>query len=228
MNDFIDRKKDSLNPEKKNRVLANGKVSIKLALSISLIFYFLGFILSYVLSVQFFFIVLLIALITIIYSLWLKHCEFLDIILISSNFILRALAGVVLISVVLSPWFFLGIFSLAFFLVSAKRYGDLIFLKKDAKKYKPVLAKYDTEILRSMMHMFMTILVLIFGFYSFFSGKEKLFVLYPLLIYFLLVYYQGVLKGEPYSRNLEKIIFDKRLMITGILLFIGLIIGVYI
>ncbi|PLW80404.1 hypothetical protein C0585_02950 [Candidatus Woesearchaeota archaeon] len=114
------------------------------------------------------------------------------------------------------------------FLVSAKRYGDLIFLKKDAKKYKPVLAKYDTEILRSMMHMFMTILVLIFGFYSFFSGKEKLFVLYPLLIYFLLVYYQGVLKGEPYSRNLEKIIFDKRLMITGILLFIGLIIGVYI
>ncbi|PLW80403.1 hypothetical protein C0585_02945 [Candidatus Woesearchaeota archaeon] len=115
MNDFIDRKKDSLNPEKKNRVLANGKVSIKLALSISLIFYFLGFILSYVLSVQFFFIVLLIALITIIYSLWLKHCEFLDIILISSNFILRALAGVVLISVVLSPWFFLGIFSLAFF-----------------------------------------------------------------------------------------------------------------
>lgn len=228
INDIIDYKRDKKNPEKKTRPIASGKISRFSAMIYAIIVYVLGFGLSIYLSKMFLLVGLSIAILTFIYSIWLKNIVFADITAISTNFILRALAGVVLINVILSPWFFLGILCLAFFLVAGKRHGDLSFLGNKAKDYKKVLQYYDVQLLEGMIQIFLGLLLIIYGLYAHFSNHLLLYLLYPLLIFILFRYYYLIHKKDSRVRNPERMITDAQLLITSVIFMMGvaIIIGV--
>lgn len=223
INDILDYKKDKLNPEKKNRPIASGKISRFWAFIIAFICYGIGFFFAYNLNLYFFLIVLGISILTFFYSIFFKHEVILDIVFISSNFVLRAISGVVLIDVSISLWFFLEIFFLSFYLVCAKRYVDVLTLKKNELNYKPVLKKYDINFLNSLLVIFLTALILVYGFYSFYTNI-LLFILYPILVYILIYYHMLVLKGDVRTKDPEKFIFtemDFRLIISAVIFTIG-------
>ena len=209
VNDVVDYKRDSLNPEKKNRPIASGKVSRSFALLISFLLYAFGFYYSYVLNINFFLSVLTLSLLTLSYSLFLKNYVFMDILLISTNFAIRALSGVFVISVALSVWFILVIFFFAIFLVAGKRYGDLTFLTTRQKNYKPVLKQYNQEVLDSILVISLSAIIVLYGLYSYFSTHHLMLYLYPLLLYILFKYYYLILQNKPEVRNPEKLMLSK-------------------
>jgi len=133
INDLFDWKRDRMNPEKKKRPLAAGTISRREGVSFAVLLYAIGFYLSYSLNLWLFALVILFAALTTSYTFYFKNIAFADVIVISTNFVLRAIAGVILIGVDLSPWFFLSIFSFSFFLVFGKRYGDLMLMGKGLK-----------------------------------------------------------------------------------------------
>jgi len=229
INDIIDYKKDKLNPKKKNRPIANDNISRSTGYIIAFILYLISFIGSFILNRYFFLTLIGISTFTFFYSIYFKHEIILDITFIAINFVLRALSGIFLINVEITLWFFLEIFFFAFFLVTSKRYVDFQKLTSTQKNYKPVLKKYSKKLLETMLIIFLTALILVYGFYAYFTNY-LLFFMYPFLIYILIYYYNLTLKEDFRIQDPEKFIFEKRetkLNIVAILLIIGIFIIYY-
>jgi 4-hydroxybenzoate polyprenyltransferase len=231
INDIIDRKKDCLNPDKKHRLIASGKVPVSLALMLSASLYIISLTLSFFLSVGFFYTVLALCCLTIIYTFWLKHILFADIATISTNFVLRAFAGVILIDEKITPWFLLFIFSLSFFLVLGKRYGDLVSLSKEEMKYKPVLLLYSASTVVYSIVVFLTCLIIVFGLYVASINTIELFFFYPLFIFVLLRYFSHIIDKNDAIKNPEDFLFKKVdlfLVCSALLLCVGVLAVLYV
>ena len=216
-NDLFDSKYDRLNPEKKDRPLASNKVSRLVAILLFLSLLSVALILSYMLSLTFFLLVIAIFSISTLYTLFFKNIVFLDIILVSINFILRAIAGAVIINVYISHWLVLGIFFFALFLVTGKRYGEIIALNKGSAKHRSVLKYYSKDICLSLFNIFMTILIIIYSLFSFSSVNPNLIWSTPLFVYIILRYYYLILNNSVISRSPEKFVKDAPLLISSIL-----------
>ena len=126
LNDILDAKKDRLHPEKKSRPIASGKFSVLegeilfavlLSSSVLVAVQLPGAFVLYVLALFF---------LTLAYSLWFKREPFVDILIISINFVIRASSGNAAIQIgSISPWLIVGVFFMALFLAVGKRYGDI-------------------------------------------------------------------------------------------------------
>ena len=120
-NDISDRNIDKLHPRKKLRPIASGTVSIVEAKILMLSIFSLVTIISYFFNYQLLIVLLLYAVINILYSLKLKEIVFIDILIISSGFILRLLAGSLVNDIYLSKWIYIMTFLLAGLMAVTKR-----------------------------------------------------------------------------------------------------------
>lgn len=229
-NDIIDRKIDKLYFKHKVRPVASGYISVPQAFAIGSALLVVGMIGSFMLNLQFFLIAMTLFMLTLFYSLYFKHVVIADVLFIATNFVLRALAGVVLLGVWLSPWFFLGVFFFASLLVCAKRYVDVVKLPEAKQKYKPVLAEYDADFLKSLVTAFYALLLLIYGMYIFATGQFMLITIFPLFVYLLSRYVHLAFKADSRVRSPENFIFTHRdwpLTIVAILFIVMVFIALY-
>lgn len=214
INDIIDIKKDKLHPEKKYRPIAAGKIERLTAFMLSILLFITGFLISYSLNETFGMLVLILAIISTTYTFWLKRQTIADVIAISTNFVIRAISGAFLINVIISPWLIIGVFFLAFFLVTGKRHAELIYLGKNAGKIRETLQGYTKETTTAMMIIATTLLLMSYALYTFFSLHQGLLITLPFALYTILTYFTLVLNGDKITRSPEK-------AITNIKLFIG-------
>ena len=126
INDIVDREKDRKHPLKCKRPIASGqlKVSHAIFLAVSLIAFSLGG--SFYLDRFFGLAALAYFILNMLYTLKLKNYILVDVLLISIFFVLRAIAGVVVINVEISPWLVVCAFLLALFLALGKRRHEVI------------------------------------------------------------------------------------------------------
>ena len=223
INDIIDLKKDRHHPEKKTRPLAAGKITVFESWVLAILLAAGSFYLAYRLNLYFFYSVLLLFALTQIYSLFLKNEVFLDILLISTNFVIRAASGAFILGVVISPWLILCTFFLAMFLSVSKRYADLLYLGKSATKHKQVLAHYSKELTNVLMIISTVLLIMSYSLYSFLSTHRYLLVTLPIALYVIFRYFYLVYSGSEISRHPDKMIKDSRLMLGGLILLAALI-----
>lgn len=161
LNDIIDRKKDRAHPEKKNRPLANGKITLIEAWAIMALMLAAGMLIAYYLGILFFISASGLFIITLAYSLFLKNEPIADILIIAINFVIRAVSGAFIIKVFISPWLILCPFFLALFLVAGKRDADIRFIKDTTSisKYRKVLKHYNKEIIDGILVISATSLI---------------------------------------------------------------------
>ena len=95
-NDIADVEADRNHPEKKNRPIASGKLPIRVAWMSALLLAVIAIPFGYWLSPYFALILAAYLVINLLYSRWLKHVSILDVMIISSGFVLRVAAGVAL------------------------------------------------------------------------------------------------------------------------------------
>ncbi len=219
INDIIDRKKDREHPEKKLRPIASGKIHVKTALFIGAIILLLSLFLAYKISIIFLISIVGLFILTLFYSIYLKNIVLLDIILVSANFVIRAISGTFIINRILSPWLILCPFFLALFLVVGKREADIKILGNNAFKHKEVLKYYTPEINNILMIISTTLLITSYSLYAFLGEHKNLLLTLPFAMYVILRYLYLVYSGSEIARKPNLIYKDKELTI-GILLWI--------
>ena len=217
INDIIDRKSDRHNREKANRPVASGKISVYSAAiaAAALLVVSLGF--AYTVNQQFFMIATAIFLLASLYSFILRKELFLDIIAISFNYVLRAIAEAVLIGVWTSPWLVVGTFFLALFLATGKRKSEKMYLETDARRHRPLLDEYSNDALNFLLQMSATVLLLSYALYSFLGNNPHLVFTLPIVLYAILRYLYLLEAKAPETRALTKAFTDKRFLAAAAL-----------
>lgn len=126
MNDIKDVNYDRLHPTKKYRPLASGEIDASKAKRLAFILVILSLIcLSLLEAPKALMIILLYLIINLLYTHYLKKVKYLDIIILTSFFMLRLYFGSILSSTVMTEWFSLTFLFAFISLVSGKRYMEL-------------------------------------------------------------------------------------------------------
>ncbi len=151
LNDISDRKADRLNPEKRDRPLACGDLTIAQAVRFAIALAAIATLLSIALGRNFLGIAALYVALQFGYSLWAKDYVVLDVIAVALGFVLRAFGGAVALAAEVSPWLVFITFVLAMLLVLARRRNELVAMGDGAPAHRAVLAQYSVRLLDQML-----------------------------------------------------------------------------
>src|SRR6185295_8765692 len=104
--------------------------------------------------------------INILYSFLLKHIPILDIIVISSGFLLRIFAGGILANVPISHWIVIMTFLLSLFLALAKRRDDVLIFNESGEKMRKAVDGYNLEFINAAMMIMAAVIVVSYIMYT--------------------------------------------------------------
>jgi decaprenyl-phosphate phosphoribosyltransferase len=150
INDVMDAERDRLHPTKRNRPIASGRLPVPLGLGLAAVGLGLAMLASFGIGEPRLALVIGIYVLTSwLYSLGLKHVPGVELALVASGFVLRAIGGAVATHVPPSAWF-LTVCSLGALMVAiGKRYTELSLLGSDAAAHRPVMRWYQIWLLRA-------------------------------------------------------------------------------
>jgi len=221
LNDLLDLENDRQHPTKRNRPLASGQLPISWAIAmIGILFlacvgltaciFFLPTELRHDIYASFGGANLLFALtistyliLMVLYSVRLKHVVLIDVFIIASGFVLRIMAGAVVIPVSISAWLYLVTCLLSLFLALSKRRHELVLLQGQASNHRQILKEYSIPMLDQMITIVATTTIMAYSLYTVqgTSGSHRLIVTIPLVLYgifrYLYLVYMRMEGGSP-------------------------------
>lgn len=150
INDINDRESDQHHPEKRNRPLVTGDVTVGEALTEAAVFGLSGIALSVALGPRFLALAAAYLALQFLYSHYAKQVVIVDVIVIAIGFVLRAYAGGVAIDVAVSPWLVFITFVLALLIALARRRHELIALGAVATSHREPLGEYSVKLIESI------------------------------------------------------------------------------
>lgn len=169
-NDIRDRNEDRLHPRKRTRPVAAGEVGVPSAIVFALALVVVGLGGAFWLDSGFFVVALVYVVLQTAYSSGLKRAALLDVIFIGVGFVLRAVAGAVLVHVEISHWLVICTFTLCLFMGFSKRRCELNALadgtRADAARHRRTLIAYTPELLNHMTTLTAGIAVVSFMLYA--------------------------------------------------------------
>lgn len=230
VNDIMDRKTDSIHPERRSRPIASGRVAVGTAGVVAVLCIVPALVGSLLLSPGLAAIVLAYTALMVVYSLGLKHVMILDCAVIAVGFCLRAVAGAVVIDVFISPWLVVCTFALTLFLAFSKRRGEIAQLQANSEAFRRTLGEYTPELLAHMLDVSSVLAVICFLMYAMDSGTIERFgtnsLVYtsPVVLYCIFRFSALTQKGQ-YSDPVKLILRDRPFQI-GLLAWVVLCIGI--
>jgi len=236
INDIIDIEKDREHPRKCNRPLTKGIISIKAGLFVALIFFITSIIISLYINTNFIIIILFYITNTLLYSIWLKNINILELILVSLNFVIRIIGGCVSISVVPSHWIIIITFFIALFLTLIKRKSEIKTIPNSYIVHRNVLKNYTIPILDKYIYISATIVVFGYILYSIDNHVITTFNTHNLIytsIFVVIGIFRFIQLSEINTYNDEGdpttlIIYDKFLQITILMWLLSIFAIIYL
>jgi decaprenyl-phosphate phosphoribosyltransferase len=147
INDVRDVEEDRLHPRKRFRPIAAGELRPAAALVLASITAAGGFAIGFPTSIPLGITLAIYLAMQIVYSVFLKHLPVVDLAIVAGGFLLRAIAGGVAASIVLSQWFLLVAAFGSLFMVAGKRYSEMKAIGADAGTRRS-LERYSESYLR--------------------------------------------------------------------------------
>jgi 4-hydroxybenzoate polyprenyltransferase len=151
MNDLRDAERDRRHPEKRHRPIPAGRVRPGAALVIGVGVGVLGLAIAALLGAGFLALVVFYFVWQVAYTFLMKEVVILDVMALSVGFVVRAVAGGVVIDVPVSPWLVICTFLLALFMGFAKRRHEVILLDSGAAEHRRSLRDYSPYFLDQMI-----------------------------------------------------------------------------
>jgi 4-hydroxybenzoate polyprenyltransferase len=220
INDIADVEKDKLHPEKCHRPIPSGELSIRTAASVAVILLAVALVGSFIVSAPFGLVAATYVLVNIAYSFYLKHVVILDVMSIAISFVLRVVAGAVIIGVPSSEWLILCTLLLSLFLGFAKRRHELLILEKDATVHRAVLEHYSPYFLDQMTAIVTASTVMSYALYTIsdetvkkFNTKSLIYTV-PFVLYGIFRYLYLVHKREEGGNPTKIILTDIPLILN--------------
>jgi 4-hydroxybenzoate polyprenyltransferase len=194
-NDIRDRELDRSHPEKRDRPIASGVISVGTAGGLAVVLAVAAIGLGFAVKWEVAGFVALYGVITAAYSLGLKRLVIIDVMTISSLFILRVVAGAVAVGAHASEFLLICTGMLALFLGFTKRRQEAMLEEQDEAETRPVLEHYSLPFLDQMIAMVTASAILSYIIYAVDSpriGSKMLAtapsVLYGIFRYLYLIY----------------------------------------
>lgn len=157
INDIVDIERDRLHPKKKNRPLPAGQLPMQMAVGAAIILPAISLGSSLAVSMPLTIVLLTYFVMQLLYSFQLKNVVLIDVFIIAAGFVLRTIAGVVVINVTnFSPWLYVCVGLLALFLAVGKRRQELILLEDDAAKVRDTYKGYNLPLLNDLLRLVVT------------------------------------------------------------------------
>lgn len=224
VNDYKDIEEDKKHPTKCKRPLAAGLIPPGVGLFGFFVLSIAAVGLPYLLINKATALMLLVyLLLNFGYSFGLKHMVIIDVLVLSSGFVLRILAGATALSILPSPWLVLCGVMISLFLAFTKRRAEVVLLKDRASAHRKVLAHYSTAFLDQAISIVTAATVLGYVLYTVdertveLVGSRAMILSVPLVLYGIFRYLYLVYHAETGGDPTKTVFTDVPLLITGIL-----------
>ena len=173
VNDAKDVAADRAHPTKRFRPIAAGVVAPRLAVGGGGGAAVASVAVSLLASVQLVVVLAVYVVVQLAYCFWLKHQPVLDICIVASGFLLRAIAGGAATGILLSQWFLLVAGFGSLFMVAGKRYAEMMLAERTGAKIRKSLESYTASYLRFVWALSATVLITTYCLWAFDIGEEQ-------------------------------------------------------
>ncbi|WP_315772216.1 decaprenyl-phosphate phosphoribosyltransferase [Rhodococcoides kroppenstedtii] len=167
VNDAMDVEADRAHPTKRFRPIAAGVLPVQLAYAMAVVLLGGSIALSFLANWNLAVVMAVYIGVQLAYCFGLKHQAVLDICIVSSGFLLRAIAGGVAADIPLSQWFLLIMAFGSLFMAAGKRYAELQLAERTGAKIRRSLENYTTTYLRFVWTLSATAVVICYGLWAF-------------------------------------------------------------
>ncbi|MEJ7655801.1 MAG: decaprenyl-phosphate phosphoribosyltransferase [Thermoleophilaceae bacterium] len=150
LNDARDVEADRRHPTKRNRPIAAGVISARLAVVSGVVLLVGGLAVAAAVRLELLAVVATYLVLTTAYTLKLRHVAVIDIATVASFFIVRAIAGGVAVDVPFSRWFLIVASFGSLFMVAGKRAGEYAELGEERASTRSTLGVYSLTYLREV------------------------------------------------------------------------------
>jgi 4-hydroxybenzoate polyprenyltransferase len=216
INDVIDVEKDRVHPEKCKRPIASGAISVQFAIIMGIILFCCSMFVSFKLNPLFFGVLLIYFIINILYCIRFKHVVIIDVMIIASGFVLRAIAGAVAVGGMLTSWFVLCTLLLSLFLALGKRRHELELFEGDTTKQRKVLQFYSVKLLDQLMTIVTGLTVMFYSLYAATVNQYMMFTV-PIVLYGIFRYLYLVHMKNAGGKPEDILLTDKHILFTVVL-----------
>ena len=249
LNDLLDLENDRRHPVKRARPLASGRLPISWAIAAMAALLLLCAGLSWAVFViptngnaaaglsipgggATLFVLTLAAyiLLMVLYSVRLKHVVLLDVFIIAAGFVLRILAGAMVIPVAISPWLYLVAILLSLFLALNKRRHELALLQDQASSHRQILKEYSLPMLDQMITIVTAATLMAYSLYTFQgpTGNHRLMVTIPFVLYGMFRYLYLVHMRTEGGSPEEVLLRDRHMLGTVVLCTVVILVVLYV
>lgn len=167
VNDAIDVEADRAHPTKRHRPIAAGVISTRTAYAAAAVLFvaaigvarFSGPPLAVLIAVY--------CAAQLGYCLGLKHQPVIDLCIVASGFLLRAIAGGIAAGIPLSQWFLLVTAFGSLFMVAGKRYAEIVLYERTGAQIRASLRRYSASYLRFVWATAAAIMILAYALWAF-------------------------------------------------------------
>jgi 4-hydroxybenzoate polyprenyltransferase len=233
VNDVADRERDRAHPRKRLRPVASGALSARAAVSAAILLGIASLAAATTLGTPFLAAAATYVLLLMSYSIWLKHIVIVDVLVVASGFVLRAVAGALAVDVDISGWLLICTIVIALFLALGKRRHEYLTLDADAARHRPILAEYSAPLLDQMIAVVTASTVTSYALYTMSPetvakfGTRLLPATLPFVLFgvfrYLYLLYRRQLGGNPSDLFLN----DRALLVNALLWIVAVVAIVY-
>ena len=229
-NDLIDRNKDQLHPQKRNRPLASGVIPLKTAyifMAILLILIAGG--LAWFNNFQATIWIIVYIVLNGLYSLYFKNIPIIDIALLSSFFIIRIYYGASLINITVSSYLHLTIMSVAFLMGANKRNKEKILNSNS----RGSLAFYSSEFLTKISQVFLGLSIVFYSLWVLSDTNtlinKTIMLISIMIVVLILLFYQYLVDtnddGNPVDIFLSNPLIIFLSLIYSVIMILGFLVN---
>jgi decaprenyl-phosphate phosphoribosyltransferase len=175
INDVRDVEDDRRHPKKRHRPIAAGTLPIPVAVAVGAVLLVVAPVLAALVEStgDLWVVVVVYEAVQLAYCLWLKHQPVIDLAVVSSGFLLRAIAGGVACGLPLSQWFLLVAAFGSLFMVAGKRYSEKrLHAVQGLGVTRRNLEEYSEQYLRFVWALAAALVVMSYSLWAFQLGDE--------------------------------------------------------
>ncbi len=232
INDIQDREKDRVHPQKCNRPIASGAVSVKGAVILAAVLFVVATICNFCAFRPLSSILLLLYFVlNLAYSFGLKNIPIIDISILVAGFLIRVIYGALITNITISKWLYLTVIAVAFYFALGKRRNELA--KTSNGETRAVLKAYPIQFLDKNMYM---CLALANVFYALWSMDASTIALYkneylvftvPIVLLITMKYSMNV-EGDSDGDPVNVLLHDKILIVLCVVYLAAMFMILYL
>lgn len=232
LNDALDAEADRRHPTKRHRPVAAGHLRPAVAIAVAAVLMLVAVAISLpVAHAELAAVVGGYVVITVSYSLWLKHEPVVDLGAVAAGFVIRAIAGGIATNVEISNWFLIVAAGGSLFMVTGKRHAEQIELGDDSGEHRATLEEYSTSFLGFVRAVAASVTVTAYCLWAFenatATGDTTWFRLSIVPFVLGILRYAHLIEQGRGGAPEEIVVADRVLQVLGLLWILAFAVGVH-